>query len=270
MLYAATPDAGDSPVRDAGWVRGGGGVRIRYTEGATFWISSGFDEVWVGYDPPLTGADAAYFLFEPVMAFLLRQRGTLALHASAVDVAGRAAVFCGSAGSGKSTTAGACVAAGHALLGDDVIAFSELGTRWLAHPGTATIRVWDDGARALGRDVALLPPVSPTWAKRTIDIAALGGRVAIGSVDVGLICVIGERSSALDAPRLEPLGGVAAVTALIAHASANYLCGASLNATALAQVARLAGTVPIVRLVASADPARLGDVVRLVGEHVGA
>ena len=75
---------------------------------------------------PLSGFDhrlLGLFLLGPVIAALLHQRGTLVLHGSAVEVApGRAALFVGDNGAGKSTIAAAFLKAGHRVLTDDVIA----------------------------------------------------------------------------------------------------------------------------------------------------
>ena len=56
----------------------------------------------------------------------LRLRGVPALHASAVAVGGAALAVVGSAGAGKSTTAAARAARGHAVVADDVLALRAL------------------------------------------------------------------------------------------------------------------------------------------------
>lgn len=51
---------------------------------------------------------------------VLHQRGYVVLHASAVNVDGRAVAFIGDSGQGKSTMAAGCHAEGHTVLADDV------------------------------------------------------------------------------------------------------------------------------------------------------
>jgi len=71
-----------------------------------------------------------------LMAYLLRQRGWLPLHASGVAIDGQAVLFLGESGAGKSTTAAAFYARGHKVLADDVGAVRvaggsvELRTAW--------------------------------------------------------------------------------------------------------------------------------------------
>jgi hypothetical protein len=55
-----------------------------------------------------------------MMAYLLRQRGWLALHASGVTIGGVGVLFLGASGCGKSTTAAAFYARGHVVITDDV------------------------------------------------------------------------------------------------------------------------------------------------------
>jgi hypothetical protein len=68
-------------------------------------------------------------LMGTVIATLLHQRGTLVLHASAVDIAGQGVAFLGDKGAGKSTTIAAFVAAGHGLITDDVLALDMSGAK---------------------------------------------------------------------------------------------------------------------------------------------
>jgi hypothetical protein len=105
---------------------------------------------------PLPGADP--FLLRTMlqgrlMAYLLRQRGCLPLHASAVAIDGQAILFLGESGAGKSTTAAAFYSRGHSVLADDVGAVRvvdrvvdrvvELRTAW---PG---LRLLDDSREVI-------------------------------------------------------------------------------------------------------------------------
>ncbi len=62
-----------------------------------------------------------------VMALILYQRGCLVLHGSAVSIEGKAVIFLGDSGEGKSSMAAALHAQGHLLLTDDLAAI-EFGT----------------------------------------------------------------------------------------------------------------------------------------------
>jgi hypothetical protein len=96
---------------------------------------------------PLPGVDpdiVRVVLMGRIMAFLLRQRGWLPLHASGVAIAGQAVLFLGPSGSGKSTTAAAFHARGHQVITDDVGAVRVVGQDCLVRPAGVRIRLLED------------------------------------------------------------------------------------------------------------------------------
>lgn len=107
------------------------------------------------------------FLLGCGLGALLHQRGSLALHASAVAVNGRAVLFCGPSGAGKSSLAAALSAAGHRLTADDI---SLIGMTPGGHPTVAPdgrgLKLWADAIEALAigseRD-AVRPGIRKYW-----------------------------------------------------------------------------------------------------------
>jgi hypothetical protein len=99
-------------------------------------------------------------LLGAVMATLLHRRGLGVFHASAVSVDAHGIALLGDKGAGKSTTAGALVAAGHRLISDDIVAldYEREGAPMLL-PANAELKLWPDsgerlrgaGLRRLGR-----------------------------------------------------------------------------------------------------------------------
>jgi hypothetical protein len=61
-----------------------------------------------------------HLIVNRVMALLLRQRGWLPVHASAVLIRNFGVLFCGTSGSGKSTIAAAFYASGNEVISDDI------------------------------------------------------------------------------------------------------------------------------------------------------
>lgn len=90
------------------------------------------------------------FLSGRAMAYLLRQRGWLPLHASAVEIDGRAILFVAPSGSGKSTTAAAFQNFDYPVLSDDVCPVRvAAGACWL-QPGRPGLRLGEMSARKFG------------------------------------------------------------------------------------------------------------------------
>jgi hypothetical protein len=103
----------------------------------------------------------------PALGVLLHQRGLLALHASAVAVAGKVVAFLGAAGWGKSTMAAVMYARGHDLLADDVTAVEPSSGRSWVFPAFPQLKLWPESIIALGDDPASLPRLDPNFEKRS-------------------------------------------------------------------------------------------------------
>jgi hypothetical protein len=103
----------------------------------------------------------------PALGVLLHQRGLLALHASAVAVAGKAVAFLGAAGWGKSTMAAVMHRRGHNLLADDITAVEPSTGRSWVYPAFPQLKLWPESIIALGDDPAALPRLVHNREKRS-------------------------------------------------------------------------------------------------------
>lgn len=78
------------------------------------------------------------FLYGSVLSSAVYFRGLLPLHASAVEINGKAVAFCGDSGAGKSTTSAIFQQAGYPIIADDIVALQRTeDVRFHAHPGPA-------------------------------------------------------------------------------------------------------------------------------------
>ncbi|SEP21094.1 hypothetical protein SAMN05216388_104517 [Halorientalis persicus] len=85
-----------------------------------------------------------------ILGVLCHQRGLLVLHASAVSVDGKGAVFLGDRGAGKSTTAAAFYTGGNGLFEDDVVGIRFDHEGPVVLPGVPQLRLDPQAAEALG------------------------------------------------------------------------------------------------------------------------
>ena len=125
-----------------------------------------------------------------VISLVLERRGVLCLHASAVSVSGRAALFLGDKGAGKSTTNAALLARGHVPITDDLVAVGGVlqdvpaPVIW---PGFSSMKLWPDTVEALelGQDAAdrLIHP-SVTKVQKRMPSPIAEDPVAMGAVFV--------------------------------------------------------------------------------------
>lgn len=84
-----------------------------------------------------------------VMSVVLERRQLLCLHASAVNLGGRAALFLGDKGAGKSTTSAALLSRGHLPVTDDLVAVEPQGADLAIRPGFSSMKLWPDTIDAL-------------------------------------------------------------------------------------------------------------------------
>src|SRR5690348_14562760 len=100
----------------------GATFHLTYPDGAQFAIDGETQSLWCWGPASLTLEDFATYIVGPVLGFILRRRGTLALHASCFCYREHAFALSGSPQSGKSTTAAALAMRGLPILCEDITA----------------------------------------------------------------------------------------------------------------------------------------------------
>ena len=120
---------------------------------------------------PLPGSEAKGFrhlVSGIAMGLLLHQRRVLTLHASAVAVGGAAVAFLGWKGMGKSTTASALHARGHAVITDDLLVLDVENDPVTVVPGFPSLKLWPEAvAAAFGENPEPLSKIHPDSTKRS-------------------------------------------------------------------------------------------------------
>lgn len=224
-----------------------------YGDGARFAVERGGRQVWADWPEGYTLEDACTYLFGPVMGFVLRLRGTVALHASAVAAGERAIALAGLPGAGKSTTAAAFACAGFPVVSDDVVALKDSGTHFLAQPGYPRVNLWPDSVRRLFGSEEALPRITPTWDKRYLQLGNNGRCFASKPLALGAIYILGGRDKTLTAPVVEEISGKQAFLALVANTYVNYLLDQDMRRTEFEVLSRVVYQIPIRRVRAPAD-----------------
>lgn len=246
---------------------------VEYEEDAVYFALGGFasfrirDGSHVEYELP-AGMDPAplnFAILGPLMALLMQMRGLYVLHGSAVSVGGRAAMFLGDKGAGKSTTLGATLAAGHPMLTDDVLAVATEGVPAVI-PGYPQIKL-DPAAAARFP----LPPHRvlhidvPGFEKHRVRFEEAS--FAAHPAPAGAVYVL-ERGATAAARRLDPAASLGALLrfSYIVRFGEAALAGPR-AARHFAQAAAIANTVPVYALEVPDDVARIREVLPLIGDH---
>ena len=206
-----------------------------------------------------------------VMAFWLERQGVTAIHASAVVVAGRAACFIAGTSRGKTTTACAFLAAGHALLADDIVALSIASGCALAYPAFPQMKLLPEQLLHLGVRAVGYQKVHPGFEKLMVPIGNGVGRYCDQAVPVGGIYLLDRVSSGTGSPSMRPVAQGEALMELVRHSFAAELVDAvDRSSGRLARLAALARAVPVRRINVPPGYDRLHEVQSLVAAQLAA
>lgn len=238
--------------------------QLAYGEGARFLVDSAATRIWGCCTPPLLDEDLVTYLLGPVMGFVLRHRGVLALHASAVFLHDSAVLLCGPSGSGKSTTAAALALRGIPVLAEDISPAIEKNGLLSVEPGYPRICLWPDAVGNLFGDPDALPPLTPTWEKCYLPLDGVSARFESATQPLGAVYIFAPRVEDADAPRIEELGKREALLELIQNTYMNWLLDREQRAAELHALAKVVENVPVRRIVPHEDPARIASLCDVI------
>jgi hypothetical protein len=233
------------------------GDSIRYAiDGAGRFLVRGGEEIVVEPAPGVEAAALRLILLGPVLALLLRQRGLLVLHASAVALAGRAVAFLGASGRGKSTTAGALLSRGHRLVADDVTAVLLDGDTPRALPGFPQLKLWPEAAESLEGALGPTRRLAAHLEKHASRVAAFDA--APLPLERLYVLADGESHS------IEPLSPQEAFLELVRHSYGARLLPALGAPRHLLQCGRLLGRTAARRLAVERSLERLSALAQAI------
>lgn len=248
-------------------VNQGAFVRMAYDDGTQFWLDHSRENIWATWPDHLPLANTTSYLLGPVLGMLLRLRGVVCLHASAVSLGGRSIAFLGSAGAGKSTTAAAFARQGYGVLSDDIAALAEKKGGFQVLPAYPHLCLWPNSVEALYGSPEALPRFIPDWEKRRLTLGGEEARFEAHPLPLGAIYILGERR-ADPAPFVESIELRPALISLVTETYANKLLDRDLRASEFALLGRLVTMVPIRQVHAHVDATRIEELCRVICEDV--
>jgi hypothetical protein len=255
-------ETGDPEMRVWGAAKGAL-LRIAYFDGTQFWLDRKRENLWATWPAGSSLEHALTYLLGPVLGILLRLRGVTCLHASAVAVEDRAVAFVGPAGAGKSTTAAAFARKRYRVLSDDIAALVERDGAFHLMPAYPHICLWPDSVRMLYGSSEALPRFVPDWEKRRLVLGEQETRFECRPLPLGAIYVLGERCAGR-APLVQPMPPQSALLSLITDTYANSILDRDLRAREFAVLGQLVSTIPVRRVSAHTDTARIGEFCRAI------
>jgi hypothetical protein len=238
-------------------------IRLTYPGVGSFLVRDGC-QIVVERSDGVPDEVVRLFLLGPALGVLLRQRGYLTLHASAVAIQGQAVVFLGHKGCGKSTMAAALHARGHAVVADDIVAVRMEQERAVVYPGFPRLKLWPEALSALGEDAQTLSRLHPEWEKRSRPVVDSFYRRPLS---LGRLYVLADGNE----PVVESPTPQSCLMELVRHAYApGSLQTTDIAAVHLRQCGELVNRIPVRRLRRPRSLAGLPSLACLVEEDVAA
>jgi hypothetical protein len=235
-----------------------------YQDGVKFFLDRNGREIWGDWPEDYTLEDACTYLMGPVIAYALRLRGIVCLHASSVAVGGHAIAILGSPGAGKSTTAAAFASLGFPVLSDDVVVLTDQEDRFFVQPGYPRINLWGDSVRSLFGSEDRLPLITSTWSKRYLPLDQNGHRFQATPLPLGAIYLLDYRGPEVAMPVVEEITGSEAMISLVAHTYINYLLMGEMRRNEFEVLKRLVAEIPVRRVRPTGDPSMVFDLCKTI------
>lgn len=137
--------------------------------------------------------DALIFISGSGFGLLMHQHGRCIMHGSAVEVGGRAVLFCGPSGAGKSTLAAAMAARGFGHVADDQCVLSGLaGGEVFVHPDGRAHKLWEQAITKLDLAERSGAPVRSTLRKFFVAPQAASAAESGAALPLGGIYILAE------------------------------------------------------------------------------
>jgi hypothetical protein len=246
LIYtsAATSATGEPSLRI--WeLPGGAFLRLAYSDGTEFWIDSSWKTVWAIWSDSSSLEDTLCYFLGPISGLLLRLRGRVCLHASAVELHGACIVFAGCEGAGKSTTAAAFAQLGSPVLSDDIVALVEKEGTFHCHPAYPRVNLWPSSVKLLYGSEEALPLIAAGWEKRFLGLGQDGmPKFSERALPLRAIYVFGNPADA-SALCVESLSRKDALLGLVANTYAGNFIDAKQRGEEFELLSRLVAEVPV-------------------------
>jgi hypothetical protein len=238
-------------------------VCLYYEEVGAYRILRG-REIMVDLVPDANERTVRLYLLGPALAILLHQRSLLVVHASAVSVDGRVAVFAGEKGEGKSTLAAAMHSRGHPLVTDDLLPVDLSNPdRLLVQPGFPQLKLMPEAAAQLTANPEALPRLHPSFEKRATAAAENFPRDPLPLARIFILETADQDEIGLIPPQQRFIE-------LVRHSYLAILLGATGESRDhFRQVVTLAQRVPVLRLRRRRSLGALAEHAKLIEAELG-
>lgn len=246
-----------------------------YCDGVQFLIDFETSTILADWPAGETLESVVTYLLNPILGFVLRQKGVISLHASAIALSDTQGSYSGialvgAAGAGKSTTAAAFARLGYAVLTDDIVALHKYSDSFLIQSGPPRLRLWPTSVQILYGTPDALPLLMEksdywtNWNKRYLDVNQSPQGIHYGPVPLAAIYLLSPREDHSAAPYIEPVPASTALVALLPHMYMSSLLDKSHRADEFDYLAEVVKSIPVRQVIPHSDPARLDKLCQVI------
>lgn len=239
-------------------------LQLTYYDRTQFIINQAGTEIWATWPDSLTLEDTATYLLGPILGFVLRRRGVVCLHASAVAIGDRSIAIVGAAGAGKSTTAAAFAKAGFPILTDDVLPLLDQKQKFFVQSAYPRVRLWPSSVKALYGKADALPCLTPNWDKRYLDLTQDGYEFQQQALPLSAVYILGDRITSPTAPFVEIVPSHTGLITLISHTYANNLLEKKMRAVEFDLLSRVVAKVPLRKVTPHANSEKISQLCDVI------
>jgi hypothetical protein len=252
------------------WKGCSGDFFVRYSHGLTFRIDAALAHINVYCRTRGNERDVALYLLGPVLGILLRLRGLTCLHASAVEIDGKAVAFAGEMGSGKSTTAAIFAQNGHAVLSDDIVPLENYGSYFRAYPGYPYLNLLPDSVALLAGTAQTVPSAETVLEKTKLMLDEGERRFQREALPLRNIYILAGRSREASAMKIDAMSPQEALIALASNTYANKMLDIGMRAREFCALGELVRSVPVSKVVAPSQSQGTRSLYRAILDDAAA
>lgn len=256
-------DQNGEPILRIWQIAPGTYLRLAYIDGTQIWVDKAGTTLWATWPDNSSLENTASYLLGPAFGILLRLRGTICLHASAVSVKDRSLALIGPQGAGKSTTAAAFVRMRYAAISDDIVALAQAANEFRVLSAYPHIALCPEATELLYGSPDALPLISPDWEKRRLALGSEKNRFEVRTLPLGAIYLFADRQQGA-APFVEAVPNAEALMALVANSSPVSILNEEMRANEFKVLGHLVSSVPVRRVIPHQDPARIDELCRVI------
>jgi hypothetical protein len=248
------------------WMLADGFYRFHYKEGIDFILSRDGARIWIRWPKTIAESDILSYLLGTIMGIVLRVRGVVCLHASAVAVNRRAIVFVGNAGAGKSTTAMALGRLGYPIISDDIVPIYEDAGVTYAQSGYPRMRLRQPSLPMLSDLNSDLPPLPRNEGQGRLhfELISSGYQFQSDPLPIGALYLLADRNEDPHAPHVEPVSPLAGIMGIVANTYATRFLDKSMRSQELHELSQLMNQVAVRKVHPHQDPSRLAMLCKVI------